>query len=153
MKEGLNNLKKSWKGVLALLTFVFLVLFIFIVIPSLNEPHFKVIDQRGLVVSKNIIRWGDGTNYGNIRIGVKPWEGEWLDENCECQLKECVIRYHKSDLADFGDNSSGTWYGPIEYFEGNVLFYNPGAEVYEKCSECQEYKCGDYKVEVWKQIK
>mgnify|MGYP001563214001 FL=1 len=52
-----------------------------------------------------------------------------------------------SGRADYRDNISVTWYGPIEFTEdGGSIFYKPGTEVITECSPCHEYRYKNYTI-------
>lgn len=144
--------KEDWIGLLLIVIFgILLVIFLSIYALSL-EQHFKITKSGSEVIAD----WKTTCiDIGNENCFSPEYDGvEWLDEYCECELRECYLHYNKSDLVDFTDNVSMTWYGPIEYNEdGSVLFYKPNAKVVEECGECEKYKCGEYTVEVFNQIK
>ena len=93
---------------------------------------------------------------GKIKVGSIDEREEWLDKNCGCLEKECTLSYNysqrtKVNFSNSGDFVSQTHEGPIEYLEdGSAIFYEPGAQIIEKCGSCQKYQCQNYTIDVIK---
>jgi len=107
-------------------------------------------------VDDNIIDWCYSKyNCGQILIGTTYGvEIEWLEENCECIQIDCEYVFNASKKEKFKVEDAEkfiakTYEGII--WEGN--FYQGDAELIERCNPCQKYKCGNYFVETWNQIK
>ncbi len=157
--------KKKIRELIFAISFAGLFLFIiFISLPQVSEPHFKIYkNESGELIEDNIIGWCySKDDCGKIRIGEKPWEIEWLDMNCEC-IRNCeyvfnVSKREKFKVEDSEEFIAKTYEGLIWFTideEGNeiVEYYQGDVELVEKCNPCQRYKCGEYMVEVWNQIK
>ena len=130
-----------------LLSIVLLLIVLVYVVPNMIRPEFKI-TENGQEVNqdwKNVcIRIPNNYCFSPSYDGI-----DVLERNCECLEKECVLHYNYSQRANFVDNQSMTWNGPIEFTEdGGSIFYKPGATVIEECGSCQRYQCGNFTIEV-----
>lgn len=118
-----------------------------------KEVQFKITKEvceqgncNNVTLDNEVIWFDENTSFSRLSDGVN-----WLDKNCECKIdRECSVHYNKSQINNkWVDTGSGTYNGPIEMNEdGGVLYFQPGAQVIEECTSCNEYLCKDYSVEV-----
>ena len=97
------------------------------------ETHFKI-TKEGIEVDGWV--WSSNTKNG---IDSDEVTIEWLKENCECV---------GTNYMEYSERCTNE-----EELEVGLMMICLQWKSFLEESECQKYKCGDYVVEVWNQIK
>lgn len=151
-----KNLLKQWQFWVAMIVVVGILSLIIIN----NETHFKIYDKDGVEVER-INNFGIPHQSYFYDLSKEDISVEWLDETCECLEINCSYIFKSSETFESQDKFVGATYeGMIWYIKdkkGNEIasLYCPQGEncFEEECTPCPKYKCGDYTIETWNQIK
>ncbi len=155
-----NNYQMPWEVGLIVIVLLFTAGIHYIdKVVLLEEPHFKIYDKNGNEV--DIVYPNDEYNRKINGILKEHLTIDWLDNNCECLEINCSYIFKSSETFESPDKIIGATYeGMIWYIKdkkGNEIasLYCPLGEncFEEECTPCLKYKCGDYTVETWNQIK